>query len=200
MFAANESGSRPGLRHALAGIQAGVVGALAMFACLMIGSLWDDRSIWAGTESLRHHFFRQRRLSQSTGADLMGGPRSDRGGLWRSRNDMGLDLAGPAETGWPCMGQSPGCSFILCFTIFCGSMLILWSRCMRPTGSFSWGTCCGACVLARSPKYSRHIAESMAAPSLSIPAPTAPADVQAAAQDTAAELGSGEVRSGEVIR
>ena len=46
MFPANESGSRPGVRHALAGIHAGVVGALAMFACLALGSLWNHRSVW----------------------------------------------------------------------------------------------------------------------------------------------------------
>lgn len=37
---------RFGLRHALAGLQAGVVGAFVILACLMIGSLWNGRSIW----------------------------------------------------------------------------------------------------------------------------------------------------------
>src|SRR5438105_13661514 len=46
MDAANESGSRLQWRHALGGLEAGVLGALAILACLMIGSLWDHKSIW----------------------------------------------------------------------------------------------------------------------------------------------------------
>src|ERR1700722_625156 len=38
--------SRPTLRHALGGLQAGILGALAMLAFLMAGSIVDRRSIW----------------------------------------------------------------------------------------------------------------------------------------------------------
>src|SRR5438046_1685631 len=46
MFAANEGRSHVGLRHALAGLQAGMLGALVMLACLMAGSLLGRRSVW----------------------------------------------------------------------------------------------------------------------------------------------------------
>src|ERR1700691_5630473 len=38
--------SYPGPRHVLAGLQAGVLGAFLILACVMVGSLWDGRSIW----------------------------------------------------------------------------------------------------------------------------------------------------------
>src|SRR5580658_723808 len=46
MFPANESGPGSAVRHALAGIHAGVLGALAMFACLVLGSAWNHHSVW----------------------------------------------------------------------------------------------------------------------------------------------------------
>ena len=54
MYGANESGlsaligvgQSRGMHYALAGLQAGVLGAIVMVACLMAGSLWDGRSIW----------------------------------------------------------------------------------------------------------------------------------------------------------
>ena len=46
MFAANASRSRLGLRHALAGLHAGILGTMVMLACLMAGSLVDRRSVW----------------------------------------------------------------------------------------------------------------------------------------------------------
>src|ERR1700684_2943196 len=46
MTAASENTSRLGLRQGLAGLQAGVWGALVMLACLMLGSLWERQSMW----------------------------------------------------------------------------------------------------------------------------------------------------------
>lgn len=68
MYAANARGSRLSLRHALAGLQAGVLGALLMLGWIMIGSLLDRRSVWVvpnlfastfyGANAYRNEFLR----------------------------------------------------------------------------------------------------------------------------------------------
>src|ERR1035438_7357615 len=58
MYGASELRSRRlGFRHALAGLQAGVLGALIMFVCLMLGSLWYGRSIWVVPNLFSTTFF-----------------------------------------------------------------------------------------------------------------------------------------------
>ena len=46
MDAANAGITRPTLRHALAGLEAGMLGALLMLAWLMLSSAWNRRSVW----------------------------------------------------------------------------------------------------------------------------------------------------------
>ena len=57
MDPANHGGTGLRLRHALAGLQAGVVGALAMLACLALGSLWNRRSVWVGPNLFATSFY-----------------------------------------------------------------------------------------------------------------------------------------------
>ena len=60
----HSAGRGPGLRHVLAGLQAGVLGALLIFACLMLGSPLERPVDMGGAESLRHYVLRQRCISQ----------------------------------------------------------------------------------------------------------------------------------------
>src|SRR5580658_3499697 len=59
MHGANENRTESSgfLRHALAGLQAGVLGALVIFACLMVGSLWYGRSVWVVPNLFATTFF-----------------------------------------------------------------------------------------------------------------------------------------------
>ncbi|MGA2716556.1 MAG: hypothetical protein ABSG41_25965 [Bryobacteraceae bacterium] len=196
MFAANESRSRPGLRHALAGIHAGVLGALAMLACVMAGSLWDNRSIWAvpnlfattffGSDAYRNQLVR----TSWAGLALILAIYGVLGMVW------GL-IWGDTRKRWlPLYGVVAGLLVYLVFYDFlwkhANPLVTLYAPDRQlQVGHVLWGL-----ILARSPKYSRHIAESMAAPSSVPPTPvppmsTPPADVQD---------GAHEVRSGEVIR
>jgi hypothetical protein len=55
--AAPPSGTGLRLRHAMAGLQAGVLGALVMLACLMVGSLMNRRSIWVAPNLFATSFY-----------------------------------------------------------------------------------------------------------------------------------------------
>ena len=57
MFASNAPRTRLSLRHALAGLQAGVLGALIMIGCLMLGAILDRRSIWVAPNLFSTVFF-----------------------------------------------------------------------------------------------------------------------------------------------
>jgi hypothetical protein len=57
MNAASESESHPRLQHALAGLQAGVTGALIMLVWLMIGSFWVRHSAWVVPNLLATTFY-----------------------------------------------------------------------------------------------------------------------------------------------
>jgi hypothetical protein len=77
MDAANAGRTGGMLRHALAGIHAGVLGALVMLAWLMAASVWHRRSVWLipnlfattfyGSEAYRNEFLR----SSGSGLALM---------------------------------------------------------------------------------------------------------------------------------
>jgi hypothetical protein len=189
MFAANESRSRPGLRHALAGIHAGVLGALALLACLMIGSLWDNRSIWVVPNLFATTFFGsnayRNQLARTSWAGLAlilavyGGLGMVWGLIWRDRRPAWLPLYGAAA----------GLLVYLVFYDFLWKHFNPLVTLYAPDRQLQIGHVLWGLILARSPSYSRHIAESLAAP-----------PSQATAQDAAAEPGDSEVRSGEVIR
>jgi len=184
------SGRGPELRHALAGLQAGVLGALGIVACLMIGSLWNGRSIWVVPNLFASTFFgsnvyRNQLLRTSwTGIALIvavyGLLGVIWGCVWRDVRQRWLGLYG-AVAG-------------LCVYFFLYHFL--W-RHVNPlitlyapdrqleVGHLLWGI-----ALARSPLFARRIAASTSHPS-------ATSTIAPGVHDEAAGQ---EVRSGEVIR
>jgi hypothetical protein len=185
MYAAN----RGGLRSALAGIQAGVLGALALLACVMVGSLWDHRSIWVvpnlfattffGDNAYRNQFLR----TSWTGVALLlvvyGALGMIWGLVWRDKRKPWLSLYGAIA------------GIVVYFALYgyfwnhANPLVTLYAPDRQlEVGHVLWGI-----VLARSPKYARGIAESMRTPSTGAPIAL-----------LAGEPEVQEVRSGEVIR
>jgi len=170
-----------GLRHALAGLQAGVLGSLLMLACLAIGSLWNGRSIWMvpnlfattffGGEVYRNQLLRTSWTGIALIVAIYGALGAIWGCIWRDERK-------------PWLGSYGGITGLCVYLLF---HEFLW-RHVNPlitlyapdrqlqVGHVLWGI-----VLARSPLYARRIADSASA---------------RAVHDVAAE----EVRSGEVIR
>jgi hypothetical protein len=190
MYAANPSARNetdhssdrgPGVRDALAGLQAGVLGALALFACLMIGSLWNGRSIWVVPNLFATTFFggnayRNQLLRTSwTGVALIvaiyGGLGAMWGCIWRDKTKPWLRL----------YGAIAGLVVYFLFHAYLWKELNPLISLYAPDRQFELGHVLWGIVLARSPLYSRRIADS------AIAASTPDATVQ-------------DVRSGEVIR
>jgi hypothetical protein len=182
MHAANDQKTR--LRHALAGLQAGVLGALLLFACVMVGSLWNGRSVWVvpnlfattffGSEVYRNQLLRTSWTGMALVFAVYGALGALWGCVWRDQRKPWLGVYG-AVTG---LGV---------YYLFYGS---LWRHVnplvtlYAPERQLELGHVLWGMVLARSPLYARRIAGSV----LNKPAPEV--------QDVAAQ----EVSSGEVIR
>ena len=180
------SGRGPELRHVLAGLQAGVVGALVIFACLMVGSLWNGRSVWVVPNLFATTFFgsgvyRNQLLRTSwTGIALIvsvyGALGILWGCIWRDERKPWLGLYG-AVAG-------------LCiYFLFYG---VLWRHVnplvtlYAPDRQLQLGHVLFGMVLARSPLYARRIADSV------LNKPAMAGEVYAAAAQ--------EVSRGEAIR
>jgi hypothetical protein len=171
-----------GPRHALAGLQAGVLGALVIFACLMIGSLWDGRSIWAVPNLFATTFFgsgvyRNQLLRSSwTGIALIvavyGVLGTVWGCIWRDRRKPWLRL----------YGAIAGLSVYFVFYGFLWRHVNPLVTLYAPNRQLLVGHVLWGIVLARSPLYARRIAAST---------------IPGAVHDAAAEEFP---RSGEVIR
>lgn len=173
MYAANASepdreGQRPphspshslGLRHALAGLHAGVLGSLLIFACLMIGSLWDGRSIWVvpnlfattffGSGVYRNQFLRTSWTGIALIVAVYGVLGMLWGCIWREQRKAWLGLYG-AITG-----------LVVYFLFF----NLLWKHVnplitlYAPERQLQLGHILWGIVLARSPLYARRIAHS----------------------------------------
>jgi hypothetical protein len=195
------SGRGPKLRHALAGLQAGVLGALLMTACLMIGSLWNGRSIWVvpnlfattffGSEAYRNQLLHTSWTGIALIVAVYGLLGVLWGCLWRDQRKRWLGFYG-AVAG-------------LCVYFFLYDFLV---RHVNPLitlyapdrqlqlGHLLWGI-----VLARSPLFARRIADSNSTSGGNlignlIDAPAVHIDAPAVHNDAAGQ----EVRSGEVIR
>jgi hypothetical protein len=178
MFAANDSSASSGLRRALAGLQAGVFGALAMLACLGVGSLWDRRSIWLVPNLLATTFFgsdayRNQLMHTSwSGVALIVAFYGFLGLVWGC-------IWGEARTQWlGFYGAITGLSvYFLVFRVLlrhANPRVALYAPDTQlEIGHLFWGL-----FLARSPKYARRIAERSA---------------EAAVQDKVHEVSSGEV-------
>jgi len=186
----NEIGYRPGrgpgLRHALAGLQAGVLGALVLFACLMLGSLWNGRSIWVvpnlfATTFFGSHVYRNQLLRTSwAGIALIvavyGGLGTLWGCIWRDERTPWLGLYG-AVAGL--------CVYFLFYDLLwrhVNPLVTLYA----PDRQLELGHLLFGLALARSPLYARRIADSL------LNKPAAPREVY--------DVEAQEVRSGETIR
>jgi hypothetical protein len=184
------SGRGPELRHALAGLQAGVLGALVLVACLMTGSLWNGRSIWVVPNLFATTFFgsdvyRNQLLRTSwTGIALIVAVYGLLGVLWgciwRDQRKKWLGFYG-AVAG-------------LCVYFFLYDFLLLHVKPLislyAPDRQLQLGHLLWGVVLARSPLFARRIADSTSHASSN------PSDSPAIHDDGAGQ----EVRSGEVIR
>jgi len=158
MHAANDQTIR--LRHALAGLQAGVLGALLLFACVMVGSLWDGRSIWVvpnlfattffGSEVYRNQLLRTSWTGIALIVAIYGGLGALWGCIWRDRRIAWLGLYG-AVAGL--------CVYFLFFSLLwrhVNPLVTLYApERQLQLGHILWGI-----VLARSPLYARRIAGS----------------------------------------
>lgn len=200
MFAANESRSRPGLRHALAGIHAGVLGALALLACLMIGSLWDNRSIWVvpnlfattffGSDAYRNQLVRTSWVGLALILAVYGFLGMIWGLVWRDERKPWL----------PLYGVVAGLLVYLVFYDFLWKHFNPLVTLYAPDRQLQVGHVLWGLFLARSPKYSRRIAESLAPPA-DVPHPVEGAVREPGAGEAiAGEVRSREVGSGDVIR
>jgi hypothetical protein len=185
---------RFGLRHALAGLQAGVLGAFVILACLMIGSLWDGRSIWFvpnlfattffGGAAYRNHFVRATWSGLAILFAAYGGLGAIWGWLWGDR--QGSKDKPNSRAMLRLFGAIAGILvYLIAYDLVwkhVNPLVILYAPARQlQVGHILWGI-----VLARSPLYARRIGDTLAPP----PVP----------QDVVHELGAPEVNSGEVIR
>ncbi len=182
MTAANKGTSRLELRHALAGLQAGVLGALVMLACLMAGSLWNRRSVWVvpnllattfyGSGAYRNQLLRTSWAGTALIVAVYGILGMAWGCVWRDR-----------QTPWRgLLGAVFGLAVYFVFYDFAWLRVNPLVTLYAPDRQLQVGHILFGWVLAKSSLYSRRIADSMAAPAAQVPE-----TVQ-------------EVRSGEVIR
>jgi hypothetical protein len=192
---APSSSHGPELRHALAGLQAGVLGAILIVACLMIGSLWNGRSIWVvpnlfATTFYGSDVYRDQMLRTSwTGIALIVAIYGLLGVLWSCiwRDERGRWIG--------LYGAIAGlCVYFLFYDFLwrhINPLITLYAPDRQlQTGHLLWGF-----VLARSPLYARRIADSA---SDSTPHYSGgDSGITQAVHDNSA---SQEVRSGEVIR
>ena len=181
----NRTGSSGLLRHALAGLQAGVLGALVIFACLMVGSFWHGRSVWVvpnlfattffGSDAYRNQLLRTSWVGIALIVGVYGVLGTLWGCVWRDQRKRWLGL----------YGAIAGLSVYFLFYGFLWRHVNPLVTLYAPDRQLEVGHVLWGLVLARSPLYSRRIADSVS----DKPAPPEVHDVQAQ-----------EVSSGEVIR
>ncbi len=173
------------IRHALAGIHAGVLGALAMLACVMIGSAWDHRSIWSVPNLFATTFFggdaylNQLVRTSWCGLALMIAIYGFLGMIW------GTICGDKRRRALPLCGAIAGLLVYLFFNDFFWKHANPLFTVYAPDRQLELGHLLWGLFLARSPRYSRRVAESMTR----TPGATPPAHDEVHA-----------VSSGEVIR
>ena len=188
MFAANDGRSGT-LRHALAGLHAGVLGSLAMLACLMVGSLWDHRSIWLvpnllattffGSEAYRDQLVRTSWAGLALLPAVYGALGLVWGLIWRDSRKPGLAL----------YGIITGLAVYFLFYDFLWKQINPVVTLYAPDRQLQIGHALWGLALARSPGYSRNIAKSMADPVASGSEPV----IYQADGESVHEVSSGEV-------
>jgi hypothetical protein len=185
----SETRQRFGLRHALAGLQAGVAGALVLLACLMIGSLWNGRSIWVvpnlfattffGSGAYRNNWARTTWVGLALLVALYGALGALCGWVWGDRRNAARPDSGRALR--RLYGAVAGILVYLVFFDWVWKHVNPLVTLYAPNRQLQIGHVLWGIVLVRAPLYARRIAASTS------PAPVEEETVQ-------------EVRSGEVIR
>lgn len=181
-----DSGHESRVRCALAGVQAGMLGSLLIFACLAIGSLWNGHSIWAtpnlfattflGGAVYRDHFVQ----ASWTGLAIIFALYGLLGGVW------GLVWGARPRRWLAVYGAVAGLAVYFLLFDFAWKHLNPLMPVYAPERQLQIGHVLWGIALARSPLYARRISQ---AASPGIPVPPEPQDAEAQ-----------EIRSGEVIR
>ena len=189
----NYGTSRVRLRHALAGLEAGVLGALVLCACLMIGSRLTGRSAWLvpnlfattflGGGVYRNHFVRASWVGIALLVAVYGFLGVLWGCIWREQRRPMLWLYGAAA----------GLAVYFVLYDFLWKHINPLISAYAPPRALQIGSVMWGLMLARAPMYARHIVVSTSnrksnsgseTPSQPLP------EIQAEA----------EVKSGDVIR
>jgi hypothetical protein len=156
---AKEKGSRLRVRHALAGLEAGVLGALVILACLMIGSLWDRRSVWVtpnlfattfyGIDAYRNQLLRTSWAGAALLIAIYGVLGIVWGCIWRDRRRPWMVLYGAIA------GIATYYIFFDFIWKHANPLFVLYAPNLQlQIGHLFWGM-----ILAQSPKFARRIAE-----------------------------------------
>ena len=189
------------LRHALAGLEAGVLGALQMLACVMLGASFERHSIWVvpnlfattffGSQAYENQFSRDSWAGVALLIAIYGLIGAVWGCVWREQSKRGLAIYG-AMTG-----------IVVYFAFFhfiwnhVNGLIILYA----PNRQLALGHVLWGIALAKSPAYARRIvaAEAPETPAPEIPAGESPA-AENSGTDSASPTSSAEIRTGEVIQ
>jgi hypothetical protein len=159
MYAANASRSRLSLRHALAGLQAGVLGALFMLAWIMIGSVFDRRSIWVvpnlfastfyGADAYRNEFLHSSWAGVAVFIAIYGALGILWGCMWRDESRPRLTLYGALF------------GIVVYYALFhfvwrrANGLIVLYA----PVRTIALAHVLWGMILAKSPKYARRIGD-----------------------------------------
>ena len=154
------SDSRLRLRHVLAGLQAGVLGALLLFACVMLGSLWHGRSIWVvpnlfsttffGSDAYRNQLLKTSWAGVAVTVAIYGLLGALWGCIWRDERKRWLSL----------YGAIAGLAVYFLFYDFIWRHVNPIVTLYAPDRELQAGHVLWGLMLARSPLYSRRIADS----------------------------------------
>jgi hypothetical protein len=159
MYAANASRSRLSLRHALAGLQAGVLGALLMLALIMVGSVFDRRSIWVvpnlfastfyGGDAYRNEFLRSSWAGAAVFIAIYGALGIPWGCVWREASRPRLTLYGAVF--------GIAVYYVLFHFVWrrANGLIVLYA----PVKTIVLGHVLWGMILARSPRYARRIGD-----------------------------------------
>ena len=164
MFASNVPGPPLSLRHALAGLQAGVFGALAMLACVMFGSILNGRSIWVvpnlfATVFLGGNVYRNEYLSTAwAGIGLLVGIYGILGVVW------GMIWRENRKPGLTIFGAIAGLAVYFVLFDLIGRRFAPTVTLYAPDRQLQLGHILWGMSLGKSPVFARRIADQTAQP------------------------------------
>jgi hypothetical protein len=162
MFASPAPAPRPSLRHALAGLEAGILGAILMLAVVMLGASLNGRSIWVfpnllatifqGSGVYRNEYLNVSWAGVAVVLAIYGGLGAIWGLVWREQRKPGLMAFGAI------VGLAVYYLFFRLIWPHWAPVISLYAPDRQlELGHILWGV-----ALARSPKFARQIAEQTA--------------------------------------